>query len=286
MLLRNTTILVFLFFFLTSFNTNVVSKKTEGKDARLIVDELFESIDKVKTLKYNLKCMERINGKLHPTESVVKYQRSPRKLYLYLKGPELLWVQGENNANALVNPGAFPYFNLNLDPFGSILRKDLHHTIHEIGFDYLAGILQHSIKEIGNKFDQYFFYTGDEKWNDRLCYKITIINHDFSYLPYTVKKGENLISIASKLKVSEYMILENNPGIKDYYSVKEGQQIKVPSAYAKQTILYIDKQYMLPIKNMVSDEKGLFESYEYHNLQLNPKIADEEFTRNYKDYKF
>ena len=51
-------------------------------------------------------------------------------------------------------------------------------------------------------------------------------------------------------------------------------------------ILYIDKATYLPRIIKVYDDKGLFESYEYHNLQLNPHIADEEFTKEYKGYKF
>src|SRR4051812_37638099 len=65
----------------------------ENITARSIIDQLLKTIEEVKTLKYNLKLFERINGKLLSTESVVKLQASPRKLYLYLKGPELLWIQ-------------------------------------------------------------------------------------------------------------------------------------------------------------------------------------------------
>ena len=36
----------------------------------------------------------------------------------------------------------------------------------------------------------------------------------------------------------------------------------------------------------ILDDKGLFEQYDYHFLQVNPKIEDAEFTKTYKDYKF
>jgi len=42
----------------------------------------------------------------------------------------------------------------------------------------------------------------------------------------------------------------------------------------------------VPVNNKVYDEKGLFETYEYYNLQINPSISDEEFTETYKDYNF
>ena len=42
----------------------------------------------------------------------------------------------------------------------------------------------------------------------------------------------------------------------------------------------------LPVVIKIYDEQGLFEQYEYHNLQVNPVLKDIEFTKAYKDYKF
>lgn len=269
----------FLFFSGRKISTSEISSKS-------IISNTLATIDNIKTLRYNLKCAERIEGKIHHTESFVKLNRKPRKIYLYLKGPELLWVEGQNNGNALVNPGAFPYFNLNLDPNGSLLRKDLHHTINEIGFDYLADVIRAAILSTGDKFEKYFLYMGEEKFLDKVCYKISINNTDFTYNNYVAAKGETVLYIARKLKVSEYMILENNSFLKDYGVVKEGTKLKVPSAYAKLTVLFIDKKTNLPVHNKVYDDKGLFEEYEYHSLIVNSKIDDEEFTKDYKDYNF
>jgi outer membrane lipoprotein-sorting protein len=52
------------------------------------------------------------------------------------------------------------------------------------------------------------------------------------------------------------------------------------------TLLLVDKEYMLPVNNKVFDDKGLFETYEYFDLKVNPPIAPEEFTKTYKDYNF
>lgn len=245
-----------------------------------------KGIENVKTLKYDLKITERINGQYKNYGSRIKLQRSPRKIYIYIKGAEVLWVEGENNGNALVNPGTFPYIDLNLSPYGSLMNADQHHTIHEIGFDYFKSIIEHTIEQSGDKFDKIFLYGGEEKINGHSAYKITILDNDFAMVPYIVKKGENLITIARKLKLSEYMIKEANKKIKNYHDVKEGQQIIVPNAYAKMTVIYIDKLYFVPLLTRVFDDKGLFESYEYLNLQVNPIISDEEFTKDYKDYHF
>ena len=140
---------------------------------------------------------------------------------------------------------------------------------------------------MGDKFDQYFKLEGEERYNNRPCYKITITNKDFGFVHYTVGNNESITSIARKLHVAEYMIVENNPKLKDYFDILEpGQKIKVPSAYAKDVTMYIDQLYFLPIGVKINDDKGLFEEYNYFFLQVNPKIDDEEFTTTYKDYKF
>jgi len=268
------------------FLTTSFSHKNAEEDDLVLINKIFNSIDNVKTVRYNLQCNERIKGRMQHTESQVKLQVSPRRLYLSLKGPEVLWIQGANNGDALVNPGAFPYINLNLDPYGLLMRKDQHHTIHEMGFHYLQSILKDGVRKAGDKLDKYFTVLNEEKYNGRVCYKLHISFPDFTWVPYTVKKGENLTSIARKLFVSEYMVLEKNSKINWYNDVKEGQVIQVPTAYAKLTLLLIDKELLLPVNNKVFDDKGLYETYEYYNLQVNTPIAPEELTRNYKDYNF
>lgn len=260
-------------------------KKAES-GSRELIDRIFDAIDNVKTLKYSLQCNERIKGRMQHTESKVKLQINPRKLYLNIRGVEVLWVQGANNGEALVNPNAFPYINLNLDTYGSLMRKDQHHTIHEMGYLYLADILKDGLRRSGDNLDKFFKVLGEEKYNGRDCYKLSIAFPDFAWGNYTVKKGENITSIARKLHVSEYMVLENNPKLSSYNDVKEGQVIRVPNAYAKLTLLLIDKEYLLPVNNKVFDDKGLYETYEYYDLQVNPTIAPEEFTKNYKGYHF
>lgn len=277
---------VFLFIGIAGMFLSFSSNKRDLGDNVELINKIFNAVDNVKTLRYNLQCNERIKGKLQHTESQVKLQVSPRKLYLHIKGIEVLWVQGTNNGNALVNPGSFPYINLNLDTYGSLMRKDQHHTINEMGYQYLAGILRDGYKKAGDKLDRYFIFLGEEKFNGRPCYKLSISFPDFTWVPYTVKSGEDLTSIARKLHVSEYMVMEQNANIDWYDDVKPGQVIQVPTAYAKLTLLLIDKEYLLPVNNKVFDDKGLFETYEYYNLQVNTPIAPEEFTKDYKDYNF
>jgi hypothetical protein len=260
------------------------SKELTCKD---IMTKSLKAVKDVKSLKYHLKITERGRKGFNYYESAVKFNKNPRHIYLYIKGIEVLWVQGKNNGKALVKPNAYSFFNLNLDPMGDLMRQDQHHTLNEMGYDYLAHIIQNIIDKLGNKFDEVFSLEGEERINSRPCYKIEINNKDFRYVDYTIGEGENITSIARKHNIAEYMILEKNPKFKDYFDIlKKGQVIKIPNWYCRSVVLYIDKLYFLPISMKVSDDKGLFEEYNYHFLQVNPTFEKDEFTKTFKGYNF
>ena len=263
-----------------------IAQKTE-LNTKEIIFKMIKSIESIERIKYSLKITERGKKGYNHYGSSVKLSRKPRKIYLYISGIELLWLRGWNNNKAYVKPNSFPYINLNLDPLGNLMRQDQHHTLNEMGFDYFGSIVEFMALKVGEKFDSYFKLETEERYNGRPCYKISIANKDFGYENYTVGINENITSIARKLHISEYMILEVNPKLNDYFDIlKTGQVLKVPNAYAKDVTLYIDQLYFLPIGVKVLDDKGLYEQYEYHFLQVNPKIEDIEFTTKYKDYKF
>ncbi|MBK6521272.1 MAG: DUF1571 domain-containing protein [Sphingobacteriaceae bacterium] len=273
-------------FTLLVFNLLAFSQKEE-LSCKDIVLKAVKSIDEVKSLKYHLKITERGKKGFNYYESAVKFQKKPRKIYLYIKGIEVLWVEGKNKGKALVKPNSFPYFNLNLDPLGDLMRQDQHHSLNEMGYDYFGSIIAYSVQKIGSKFDEYFTLDGEEKVNGRMCYKVIINNKDFSYTDYKVGENESITSIARKLHICEYMIVERNKKFKDYFDIlKPGEIIKVPTWYCKKVEMYIDKFYFLPISMKIEDDKGLFEEYNYMFLQVNPKIEDAEFTKDYKEYKF
>ncbi|MDO8998686.1 MAG: DUF1571 domain-containing protein [Bacteroidota bacterium] len=279
----NKLLIVSVFFILNYFSFAQKAELTCNE----IVTKSLKSIKEIQGLKYHLNITERGKKGFNFYESNVKFNRSPRQIYLYIKGIELLWVQGKNNGKALVKPNSFPYFNLNLDPMGSLMRQDQHHTLNEMGYDYFAAIIEYNKYKIGADFDDYFKLVGEEKINNRYCYKIIIDNKDFGYVDYTVGDHESITTIARKFFIAEYMILEKNPKFNDYFDLlKKGQVIKIPTWYCKSVIMYVDKQYFLPISLKILDDKGLFEEYNYHNLIVNPTFEAGEFTKEYKDYKF
>lgn len=262
----------------------------EQVPVRTIIENMYSNVEKIQSLKFTMKKKERVDGKILSGEQNVKFERKPKKIYTKIiapnEGVEVLFVEGQNKNHAYINPNAFPYITLSLDPYGSIMRNNNHHTVHEVGFDYIKGIVEYIENKSGDDFNKFFQYKGDTVFNNRKCYRVLIDYTPFNYVNYTVKPGENLITIAYKLYVSDYMIMSINEDIDDYHDVKPGQVIKVPNGYCKRTWLFIDQQNHLPIVQIMYDEKGLFSKYEFYNVQVNPDFSPEEFTKGYKDYDF
>jgi outer membrane lipoprotein-sorting protein len=264
------------------------SFQTQDEQAcKAIIADMITTISGLQTLSYDLDLSERIENKMTHAKSKVKLNVHPRRMYILIPGigAEVLWREGENDGDALVNPNAFPYINLNLDPMGSLLRSGQHHTLHELGFSYFIKIIGGYVNKAGANFEKFFYCQGEILWDNRNCYKVYIENPDFKYFPYLTKAGESLVTIARKFNVSEYMLMEKNK-LDDFGKVKPGSIIQIPNSYAQKTILYIDKVTHMPIYQKIYDDKGLFESYEYHNLKVNPKLSEEDFSRNNKSYNF
>lgn len=262
-------------------------QKSHELTCKEVVTKSLHSIKEVKGLKYHLKITERGKKGFNFYESAVKFNRNPRLIYLYIKGIEVLWLQGKNDGKALVKPNSFPFFNLNLDPMGDLMRQDQHHTLNEMGYDYFASVIQNTVDRLDDKFDDVFELVGTERVNNRPCYKIIIDNKDFKYIDYTIGEGESITSIARKFFIPEYLILEKNPKFKDYFDIlKKGQVIKIPNWYCRSVVMYVDELYFLPISIKVNDDKGLFEEYNYFFLQVNPKFEEGEFTRTFPGYGF
>lgn len=265
------------------------SGKASGQSAHEIVKSMFTATRQLRTMTYTMKKAERINGSLAAQRSFVKLQRHPLKVYLRQEHPkagmEVLYVEGANNNHARVNTNGFPWVTLTLDPYGSTMRNNQHHTIHDGGYDLFVSILEYLFNKYGSATSS-MLKKDTIIWNGHKCHAITFDNPHFKYINYTVKPGETVVTIAGKYKLSEYMILEKNKQIGFYDEVKPGQVIQIPNDYAPRLVLYIDALRKIPLVMKVYDEKGLFEQYEYTNIILNPSFKAEEFDEEYPGYDF
>jgi outer membrane lipoprotein-sorting protein len=255
-----------------------------------LVEQMMTNIRAVKTAKFRFVKNERYEKKIVKSEQLVKLNVNPKKIYMkLLKGPhsgtELLFVQGTNDGKALVSAGSFVP-TISLSPFSSLVRDQQRHTIYELGFLYTGDLIYDAYTRYKGKANEYAKYEGLVDFDGRKCLKIFMDNKEYKLSDYTVKEGEDLIKIARRLKLDEYSLLEYNPGVKGYTEVKPGQVIKIPDTFSKSVLMYLDAKTLLPVYQKIIDINGFVAEYEYHDLQINVPIADEEFTKNYKEYGF
>lgn len=261
--------------------------------ARPIIDKMIASINAIRSCTYTMRGNERIKGisGLRGGDIFTKLQVNPHKVYMKMvtdpnKDTEILYVKGERDGKALVNPGNLP-FNVKLAPLNSMLTKDQHHSLLSAGFGLVPKIVGAGIKKADaqGKFEEVFKYVGDVTWNNKLCYKITIEDPTYTIITVTAQKGETMYAFAQRLLIPEYSITELN-GIKNFDEDVSGKALKVPSSYAKKSTFYIDKATNLPIFQEMLDDKGVFERYEFFNVVVNPTFKADEFTEDFSGYDF
>jgi hypothetical protein len=233
---------------------------------------------------------ERIEGEMVRSHAMVIIQYEPRKVFL--RGfnvddelaNEVLYIENTNDNNALISPNGFPYFNLNLDPLGSLMRKNRHLTILEAGGRYLVDMLKMGMvqyKKRGN-FDERFQI---ELLSDGTT-KLIVNNEDYAFEEYTVLKGETVRDICNKKGLPEYKIVELNEDLEDFNDCKEGQVITIPNLYAKRFELEIRNNDFVPVHVKIFDDKGLFAEYEYIYFNSVPNINANTFNKENPAYTF
>lgn len=276
-----------LFIALIAFSAALQAQK--DNTCKDIFTKMFSAINNVHTLRYNLYAVERVDNNFTSANSMVKLNVSPFKAYYkdLKKGIEVLWVDGKEDGDAIVNPNGFPYVNLHLSPLGKLMRKGQHQTMLRLGYSYLGNVLSHSLAQHPDIYKNNVHRLSDTVWDNSPCYKIDINFTTYANVPYTVTQpGETVTKIAEQHYLSDYEILtlNNIEWYEDKLTV--GQKLQLPAAYAKHVVLYISKESNLPLVIKVYDDKGLFELYEFTNLEVNCTILDSEFTETYPGYHF
>lgn len=265
-------------------------QKVNEQSAYETAIRMFNRTKQIESMTYIILKKERIDGKMIEGLTSVKLVRAPFKVYMKQllpnPGMELMFIKGSNENNILVNPNGFPWFNLNLDPFGSISRNNQHHTIHNSGYDHVISILEFLFNKYDTIIRELVKSRGTINFNGHDCYFIIFENPYFCYHKHTVKKGETLLTIADSLKLSEHMIMEKNQFIDDYDDIMESQLIEIPNDYSPRMELFIDKERMIPLVMKVFDDKGIYEYYEYTDVKINPTLKPQEFSMDYEEYGF
>lgn len=261
---------------------------SKGQTAMEIIVMMYKGADKVNGFVAEINKVERVEDEYISQVSYVKMNREPYKVYIKQltpkEGVEVLASITTPHSKATINMNSFPWINLYLDPYGSLMRRKQHHLVYDSGFDLMIRILKFELSSELSK--DRLERKEDVFWLGQEMYHLELKNDDYSLDSYTVKSNETLDDIANKLHISAYAILELNEDVDGYNDVEEGQTIIIPSHYARSMALYIDKQTHLPLVIKVFDHIGLYEKYEYNSIVLNPEFEPNEFTEDFRHYNF
>ncbi|WP_460514289.1 DUF1571 domain-containing protein [Hymenobacter jeollabukensis] len=257
----------------------------EAPTTDALLTRLGTAISKLQTLRCNVKASERHPDGYQQARTLMKIATSPLRIYLRnQKGIEVLYVQGQNNGDAWVYPAKFPYVTISLDPNGSLMHRNQHHSVLDAGYGVIADLIRIPPQR-SEAYRRSFRYQGDTTIQGRPCYLLRSDFPQFRYISYKTTGGETAAKIAERFGCGEYRIAQRNDiGYEDV--LPEGKTLQVPNAYGRRTILCVDQKLMLPLAVAVWDDKGLFESFEFSQVVPNQPIPPAEFSKDYKDYKF
>jgi hypothetical protein len=265
--------------------------QAQVEQERKMLSQMLSACENLKSASFILTTTERVKeGAIEKGEMLVKLQHVPLKMYVHMFSPragvEILYREGQINNDLYISPNAFPYVNLKLSPNNLAVRKSSHHTVCDIGFDYLMNMIKHYQAVMGDKLFDNLSLGDTVMFDNHRCITMIFDYPSFGYTMQTVKDGEDLIDIAAKNFVNEYMIICANKNVDDIYDVKGGEQILVPTMFGRKIIFFVDLNSMLPLCQEIFDDKGFFEKYEYKSFVLNPVFNPIEFTPDCKDYGF
>lgn len=264
--------------------------KAASQSADQIIFDMIKRTREIRTMTYTMRKLERIDGKMTEQLAETTLQRKPLKVYVRQKAPndgmEVLYVTGENNNKALVNPNGFPWVNVSLDPMGNLMRKNQHHTILDSGYDLFVDILDGLVQKYKKEIKDLTSISKTTVFDGRKCWIIELNNPHFKYESYTVKPGEDVVSIAKKFNLGDYQIVQKNDKVDGYDDVKAGEVITIPNDYSPRMTLYIDQERMVPLVMKVYDDQGLYEHYEYKSVVIDPVLASDAFSAENEAYGF
>ena len=243
------------------------------------------AIEGLKYLRCTVKAQERIEGSIQQARSIMKIGYKPLRIYIKnQKGVEVLWAAGQNNGDAWVNPAAFPYVTLSLDPNARLMRSNQHHTVLQAGFGTISDLLRTTGLRQDLSFSRSFKYVGDSTVQGRPNHVLRSDYPQFRYVSYKAGRNETIASVAERFGCGEFRIVERN-GLSIGDKIPAGKMLQVPNAYGRRTVVCIDAKTYLPTVVQVNDDKGLFEKFEFFDVVPNQPIPAEEFTKDYKGYK-
>ena len=249
-------------------------------DCEKTFEYVYSKWEVIENMQYHSKKFERHIDQDDRAEFDFTISRHPYKVAgrMAEKGHYILYDPEVSEKEAMYISNGFPFTNLMLDIQGKIFRGLNHYTISDAGCEFIFGIIRREYKRMPESFQ---CSKVVRKGNEEIL--IRAETDEFHWKEYNAEKGETVLSIASKLSVSAYLIIEKNDHIHTYDEDCGGKTFQVPSHYGKIVELFIDADHGMPTRIANYDEKGLYESFDYTDYRFNVKLDPAYFTVDYLD---
>lgn len=277
-------LLTFLAFLLLAFR---VDSTIPEKKVVKILHQVFDSIKNINSVEYKISSIERTSKGFVTAGSEVKLQTHPLKFYFHNteKKIEILYNPSISETKTLVRNDNILNISILLDPNNALMRKNQHHTIMDLGFDFIGKAIAFTISKDLEGINHLTLHGKCVK-NGYSCYLLEYENLSFDYEDYKVGANENISFIAKKLIVNDHIIRYKNNMLNNFGYLKKGEIIKVPNLFCKKAVIYVDDKMMLPVSAALFDDVGLFETYDFNNISLNKQFSELDFDRHNKAYHF
>lgn len=267
-------------------NTTVATSQS-GVD---LANRMISKVKSLKTLQCTFEAQERIMDKMISEKNNFKINIAPFKTYFKQefpeKGLEGLYIAGVNSGKTKINPNAFPWVTLNLDPEGELMMKNHHHPIFHAGYGYVAEVLDMLIKKYQSKTDNLIVNKGTINYMGQEVIVLDCNNPFYKIQTIKITTPETPYALGKRLHINYFSILEENSGLKAFSEIPAGKTIKIPSDYASKMLIYLHKTQLYPVYIKISDPRGLFEEYKFTNVILNPVFKSEDFSAENPKYNF
>lgn len=241
-----------------------------------IMSKSLTAMGAVKTMSYHFYASERFkDNKIEKADVEFRVIASPLKVYANALKPDAAQLRYEPAVSSDVN--VKKGIKINLKPTAGLLLKQQHNPIYKAGFAYMKKVLDKNLAlHKGDDLSKFVKLAGSVTYEGKDCHKIILTDPNYGFVNYTIKAGETIWKIAEAKAIPEYKVKELNNWM-DYDDMVAGKTIKIPTAYAKVTTLYIDKSNNLPIYQKMEDDKGMYETYEFKELKVNPTFTTTAF---------
>ncbi len=256
---------------------------TQAQSIHQILKDFDAAVKKYTQLEYDFESKERRRNGSYITTlghfKVWEKSSSCRLIAANLTAPDNAKLRNtcENQNKMSAKLGKLPYVGLDVN--SKRFQEKSHQPPNMGGFKLPLATIKKIYNTRKAEIDGAVEMKGSITFNGKECTHIVINDTKHGTTSYTVKAGENLTTIAHKLAINQMQILELNPGVKNYTSVKAGQTIKIPNSFGTKITIYLEKARSLPLYFKIEDSKGLLSEYQHKNLNTNPGFTQADFAK-------